>query len=193
MFLISKVCRLILLKYNLGEASKQTRDIWPGCYVDMNWVIEGKIIIVIIISSDRSSYRDSGLLLVQQLFQILSISANIHSFFFLQIECRLIIIDSGHLFLSFSLFFSLFLSFSLYISISLYFSLFSLFFSLFSLFFSLFLSFISLLLSFFSLLLSFLSCFLSCFLSFSSLFLSWLPFVGEYLRSFSGHSTLTGR
>ena len=86
------------------------------------------------VSSDRSSYSDSGLLYFiirpQPLFEISSISSNIN-FFFLQIECRLIIIDPGHIF---SLFLS-FLSFSLY-------------FSLFSLFFSLFISFICLLLSF---------------------------------------------
>ena len=81
------------------------------------------------VSSDRSSYRDSALVLVQATFQILSISTNIHSFFFLQIECRVIIISLilcslpsfflvvslFSLFFSWSLFFSFFLLFSLYL------------------------------------------------------------------------------
>ena len=164
------------------------------------------------VSSDRSSYSDGGLLYKDPqaaFFEILSISANIFSFF-LRIECILIIIDPGHLFLSFSLFslfLSLFLSFSLSFLSSPFFSLFlsfSLFFSLLSLF---FLSFLSLFPSFslfslyFSLLLSISLYSLLCslffypflYLSMRSMIsmilsvFSWFPFVGAYIRSFSGH------
>ena len=123
------------------------------------------------VSSDRSSYRDSALVLVQATFQILSLSTNIHSFFFLQIECRVIIIDPGHLFLSISLFFSLFLSISLYFSISLFYLSSSLFFSLLLSFLSLFLSF-SLFLSLFSLFFSIFYFFFSPSSLFSLYFLS---------------------
>ena len=106
-----------------------------------------------IVSSDRSSYSDSVLLLVWQLFKILSISANMLFFLlenWMQIDNNWPWASFLSLFLSF---FSLFLSISLYFSLFLSFSLFSSlalsFLSLFPLFFSLFLPFPSFALPFF--------------------------------------------
>ena len=44
------------------------------------------VMIMMFVSSDRSFYSDRGLLYIQQLFEILSISANIFSFSFCQLN-----------------------------------------------------------------------------------------------------------
>ena len=82
---------------------------------------------VLFISSDRSSYSDSSRLEIQlhQVCEILSISANIFSYFLFENWMQ---IDNNWPYTSFSLFFSLFPSISLFFSFllssSLFFSLF---------------------------------------------------------------------
>ena len=85
-----QTCATKILQTN--KYTKQTKQIQHK-NKQTNVVEPAQIKLKKVFSSDRSSYRDSGLLLVWQLFQILSISAIIHTFFFLRIECRLIMID----------------------------------------------------------------------------------------------------
>ena len=71
-------------------------------YNGFQYIPHNVIFLMKFISSDRSSYSDIVLVGIHHpVFEILSISAHISSFSFLRIECRLIIIDPGHLFLFF--------------------------------------------------------------------------------------------